>query len=88
MSNISEGFESWTRAQCIDSLGIAKASAGDVRSQLYVARGQRYVRDSEFEQAADRADKVFRQLYRLIEHLKSKSGENHIHDSPADYVSR
>ena len=34
MSNISEGFESRTRPQFIDFLGTAKASAGEVRSQL------------------------------------------------------
>ena len=34
MSNISEGFESQTQAQFIRYLGLAKASAGEVRSQL------------------------------------------------------
>ncbi|MGH2582605.1 MAG: four helix bundle protein [Anaerolineales bacterium] len=35
MSNITEGFESQTQSKFLDYLGNAKASAGEVRSQLY-----------------------------------------------------
>lgn len=37
MSNIAEGFESRTAKLFIDYLGRAKASAGEVRAQLYIA---------------------------------------------------
>jgi hypothetical protein len=37
MSNIAEGFESRTDVQFINFLGMARASAGEVRSQLYIA---------------------------------------------------
>lgn len=37
MSNIAEGFESRTDIQFINYLGHARASAGEVRSQLYIA---------------------------------------------------
>jgi four helix bundle protein len=37
MSNIAEGFESRTQALFIDLLGRAKASSGELRSQLYIA---------------------------------------------------
>mgnify|MGYP001765691330 CR=1 FL=1 len=43
MSNIAEGFESRTDIQFINFLGMARASAGEVRSQLYVALDQRYI---------------------------------------------
>jgi len=43
MSNIAEGFESQTQAQFIRYIGIAKASAGEVRSQLYISRDLNYV---------------------------------------------
>ena len=43
MSNIAEGFESRTQAKFIDYLGHAKASAGEVRSQLYIALDLKYV---------------------------------------------
>jgi four helix bundle protein len=37
MSNIAEGHESQTRSVFIRHPGIAKGSAGEIRSQLYVA---------------------------------------------------
>ena len=37
MSNIAEGFESGTRQEFLNYLYISKASAGEVRSQLYTA---------------------------------------------------
>jgi four helix bundle protein len=49
MSNIAEGFESQTQAQFIRYLGIAKASAAEVRSQLYVALDQQYITQDEFK---------------------------------------
>jgi len=87
MSNIAEGFESRTRPQFIDFLGTAKASAGEVRSQLYVARDQGYLDGDEFEAVSDLADKVSRQLYRLIQHLKKQDDPpNHAREVPAEYV--
>ncbi len=37
LSNIAEGFESGTKQEFLNYLFIAKASAGEVRAQLYVA---------------------------------------------------
>jgi four helix bundle protein len=42
MSNIAEGFESRTDVQFINYLGHAKVSAGEVRSQLYIALDMKY----------------------------------------------
>lgn len=87
MSNIAEGFESRTRAQFIDFLGVAKASAGEVRSQLYVAHDQSYLNDEEFEAVSDRADKASRQLYRLIQHLEQNGGSERVRELPAEYIA-
>ena len=87
MSNIAEGFESRTRPQFIDFLGIAKASAGEVRSQLYIAHDQGYLEEGEFRAASDMADKVSRQLYHLIRHLRQNEGPDHVRELPAKYVA-
>ena len=88
MSNIAEGFESRTRPQFIDFLGVAKASAGEVRSQLYVARDQGYLDKNEFEAVSDLVDKLSRQLYSLIEHLTNQSNaSDRVRDVPPEYIA-
>jgi four helix bundle protein len=49
MSNIAEGYESQTESVFIRHLGIAKGSACEVRSQLYVALDQNYITEAEFK---------------------------------------
>ena len=50
MSNIAEGFERDGRSEFLQFLSIAKASVGEVQSQLYIALDQSYVSHAEFEQ--------------------------------------
>jgi four helix bundle protein len=88
MSNIAEGFESRTRAQFIAYLGNAKASAGEVRCQLYIAQDQRYIDSETFDEVYDLADKVSRQLHRLIDHLKKSRTADTVRELPAEYLSR
>jgi four helix bundle protein len=86
MSNIAEGFESRTRPQFVDFLGVAKASAGEVRSQLYLAYDQGYLDDSKFEKLADAADKVSRQLYRLVQHVKQTDYSDRVRGHSEEYI--
>ncbi len=71
MSNIAEGYETQTRRTFIRHLGIAKGSAGEVRSQLYIALDQDYITQSEFSDLTDLSKKVSRQLSALIRYLSS-----------------
>lgn len=50
-SNIAEGFDRWSRKELVRFLDIAKGSAGEVRSQLYVALDQHYITTDQFGSA-------------------------------------
>ena len=73
MSNIAEGFERGGNQEFIQFLYVAKASCGEVRSQLYVVLDQAYVAQKD----CDAASKSFRRLSimisNLIDYLKRSS---------------
>jgi four helix bundle protein len=71
MSNVAEGFESDSQAQFIRYLGLAKASAGEFRAQLYVALDVGYLDEEEFRQLVDLAEKCSRQLSRFVGYLRA-----------------
>ena len=85
MSNIAEGSESQTQAQFIKYLGYAKASAGEVRSQLYVAHDLKYISQEDFELAFDIAEKVSAQLARFIGYLERHSNSRQVREEAAVY---
>ena len=70
MSNIAEGFESKTQPQLIKYLGYAKASAGEVRSQFYIAHDLGYISDENFKKAFAFAEKASGQIARFIAYLE------------------
>ena len=85
MSNISEGFESQTQAQFIRYLVIAKASAGEVRSQLYVSHDLGYITQEQFAKAFALAEKASRQTARFIAYLETHPSSQKIKEDSAEY---
>ena len=85
MSNIAEGFESKTQPAFIRYLGIAKASAGEVRAQLYVANDVKYLSDEQFAQLFDIAEKSSRQLSRFISYLEAQPNTYRVKDESPEY---
>ena len=70
MSNIAEGYESQTESVFIRYLSIAKGSAGEVRSQLYIAFDQHYITEAEFDSLSELCKKVSCKTAKLIDYLK------------------
>ena len=85
MSNIAEGFESRTDVQFLNFLGMAKASAGEVRAQLYVALDQNYISDEQFNDIFAVAEKCSRQISRFMSYLEANPRKRRVSDGEADY---
>jgi four helix bundle protein len=86
MSNIAEGFESRTDVQFINYLGMARASAGEVRAQLYIASDQGYFTEVEFNETYGLAEKCARQIARFISYLETNPRPRRLSEEPSDYV--
>ena len=85
MSNISEGFESQTQMQFVHYLGFAKASAGEVRSQLYVSQDLGYITEEQFIGVFEMAEKASRQIARFISYLEAHPQSRKLREDAALY---
>lgn len=71
MSNIAEGFESGTRPEFLNYLYIAKASAGEVRAQLYAATDIGYLNIEMFKHLNNLATECSKLISSFIRGLKT-----------------
>ena len=85
MSNVAEGFESRTDAQFINFLGMARASAGEVRAQLYIALDQKYIKEEQFEETFAMAQTCSRQIANFMKYLEGNPRPRRISDDVSEY---
>ena len=71
MANIAEGFSRQGDREFIQFLFIAKSSASEVQSHLYVALDQAYMRTEEFDTLYAQAERIQKQISNLIKYLRS-----------------
>lgn len=75
VSNIAEGFESGTKQGFLNYLYIAKASAGEVRAQLYIAYDIGYLNVSIFKNINRNAEECSQLIASFIQKLKAGGKE-------------
>lgn len=73
MSNIAEGFSRRSTKEFSQFLFIAKGSAAEVQSQLYVALDQGYISQEKFNKLYSKSDEVARLISGFIQYLLNKS---------------
>ena len=71
MSNIAEGFARQSNREFIQFLFIAKSSAAEVQSQLYVALDQNYLTQVTFNDVYQQAESVSKITSGFIKYLKT-----------------
>ncbi len=71
MNNISEGFERHSDKEFAYFLNIAKGSAGEVRSMLYVLLDMNYIDNKAFQKVFDQIMSISKSLSGFISYLKS-----------------
>ena len=62
MLNIAEGFERGSNKEFANFLNIAKGSAGEVRSILYILKDNKYIGEEEFKNLCIKIEDISTQL--------------------------
>lgn len=70
MSNIAEGFDRGGNKELIQFLAIAKGSAGEVRSQLYVALDASHIDQAAFDRLSEMTAETSRMISGFMKYLQ------------------
>jgi four helix bundle protein len=81
-SNIAEGYERGTNKEFIRYLNIAKGSAGELRTQLYIAKEIDVITPEAMAELVEETRGIGAMLNKLAEARKSKAGETDKLPSP------
>ncbi len=74
MHNIAEGFESGSDPEFVRFLKMARRSAGEVQSQLYLALNVSYITEEERQRAYALAMEAKQLINGMMTYLRKKSG--------------
>ncbi|RXK58384.1 four helix bundle protein [Lacibacter luteus] len=71
MDNIGEGFERSSRLEFINSLGISKGEAGELKSQLHRLNIDTYITEKEFQELYKKADTLCAKIAAFMSYLNT-----------------
>ena len=74
-ANIAEGSERTGRTEFIRYLLMARGSAGELRSHLYIAMDTELIDEQDFKELYERAHRITRVLTALISYLRQGNPE-------------
>ncbi len=75
MHNLAEGFDSGTNPEFARFLKIARRSASEVQSELYLALDRAYITQEELAAAYDNATQAKRLINGMIAYLRRRKGK-------------
>lgn len=71
-SNIAEGFSRRSNKEFVQFLFIAKSSAAEVQTQLYLALDQKYISESQFNSIYKELEVISKQISKFITYLRTQ----------------
>ncbi len=69
MANIAEGFARRSDKDFANFLNIARSSAAEVQSHLYVALDQEYISDEKFREIYQEIEETSKMIFGFAKHL-------------------
>lgn len=71
-ANIAEGFERDSVKEFVRFLRIAKGSAGELRTHLYIARSLEYLEAGEFQRLVSKVKHISGMISRLVSYIEGR----------------
>lgn len=74
MNNIAEGFTRFSPKEFMRFLDIARSSAGEVKSMIYILDDQNYISKDDIQLLHEKTDKASKLTLGMLRYLRKKHG--------------